>query len=63
MTHCSECRRRIREKRVPGGIGGNYANPVATGYTDWLGHSKDPMCSRYGQPPDAGAESHEETTP
>lgn len=55
MTHCSECGRRLRIKHIPGMIGGNYANPGQTAYTDWLGHSKRPMCMRYGSPPDAKA--------
>jgi hypothetical protein len=52
-THCSSCGRRLREKYVPGTIGGNYANPGKASYTDWLNHAKSPMCPRYGLRPDA----------
>lgn len=56
MTHCSACGRRVREKRVRGTLGGNYATPGAPGYTDWLNHAKRPLCPRYGLPPDTTGE-------
>lgn len=52
MTHCSHCGRRIRKKYVRGTLGGNYANHGRTAYTDWLNHQREPLCPRYGQPPD-----------
>jgi hypothetical protein len=52
VDRCSACGRRLRIKRVPGTLGGNYANPGKASYTDWLGHAKTPLCPRYGRAPD-----------
>jgi hypothetical protein len=49
---CSACGRKLRRKFVPGGHGGNLGSQARHSRTDWLGHARQPLCPRYGQPPD-----------